>query len=129
MRHPLSFYQDLQTIRLTASVLYDRGRSLDRSHEELVEDIAPLHERKKLIVKDAIEHDLGGVICAIKQLESDAKAHLETAKFLQQKAEDSRQHARELLDSIKQTLQENERTEAMSGDFSVTLVNGEVTIR
>lgn len=122
-------YQDLQTIRLTASVLYDRGRALDRSHEQLAEDIAPLKHRRSTLVKHAIEHDLGGVICAIRQLQADSKAHLEAAQFLKEKSEDANQHARELLDAIKKEMQEKDVSVAMQGDFSVTLVNGEITVR
>lgn len=130
MSHPkLTVYENLQTIRLTASVLYDRGRAMDRSHEQLADDIAPLLKHRKEMVKHAIANDLSGVICAIKQLQADAKSHLATAQYLKEKAEDSTQHARNLLDALKKDLQEKNADSAADGDFSVTLINGDVTIR
>lgn len=128
-RDALALYNDLQTIRLTAAVLYDRGKALERSEEDLAEDIKPLHERKRHLINHAIAHDLGGVICAIKQLHADSQGHLETAQFLKEKSENAKAHAAELLEAIKDQLHKKNSTEILHGDFSATLVDGKVTIR
>ncbi len=127
--NPIALYEALQTIRLTASVLYDRGSSLERSQEQLADDIKPLIAQKQALIQRAVQHDLGGVICAVKQLQADSKAHLEAAQFLKEKAENAQSHARELLDSIRDNLNKHKSTEMQHGDFSATLVDGELNIR
>src|SRR5271163_1164806 len=105
MKNPLALYEQLQVIRMTASVLYDRGRAMDLTHEKLSEDIAPLKEAQKDLIEEAVKNELGSVICTIKQYEADAKAHLDVIRFLQEKAEDSKAHAQNLLDEIKRFME------------------------
>lgn len=127
--HPFTFYNALQTIRLTASVIYDQGLAQEMKPAQLAQAIQPLHEQKQKMIERALETDLGGLICAIRQLNEDAKSHIETIKFLKEKAHNAELHSQDLMNAIKEHLKKNGVTEAMHGDFSVTLIGETLTIR
>lgn len=125
----LKFYDRLCQIRLTAAVLYDRGRALGHGHEELADDIRPLMQTLQKERAEAADSDLAGVVMAIRSLESEAQKHELDVKFLTEKAASAREHVALLKQELHGTLTRRGITERIEGDFSVTLVDGNITVR
>lgn len=129
MKDNLDFYQKLCQYRLTASVLYDKGKKNGLKEEELFESIKPLIDTLNGLIDRSVKDNLAGVIVAIKLLENEVEKHKKDAQFLLSKAHDTDQSIIRLKNSIKTFLKENHLTDKMDGDFWVTLVEEEVTVR
>lgn len=129
MKSVLHFYEAILTLRQMSSVLYDRGRKQGRTHEELASDLAPLMTQLYEMSHTAVKNDLSSVLVAIKQLESEAFKHEMDAQFLMKKAEDTKVHALNLKNLIKEDLKKNNLDHKKDGDFWITLIDDELTIR
>lgn len=117
----LTFGQQIEKLRLAAAVIYDRARGVGEKPEAIQKIIQPVTTQLDDATKKAVKHDLGGVIMAIKSLESAAEIHERDAKFLIGKAMDARNHAMSLRTAIGADLKEKGVTERSGGGFSVTL--------
>jgi hypothetical protein len=128
-RTNLIFAEKLTKLRLSASMIYDRGRASGHSHEELMEGVKPLMDELHKMSLHAVKHDLGDVICAIQFLKAEADKHDRDARFLIQKSVDTKEHAIRLENMIKNEMETKGLSEMGDGDFFATLVDGILTIR
>lgn len=124
-----SLYDRICAIRLTGAVLYDRGRALGRAPEELARDLKPLHDQYASEVQQAIEEDLGGLVMAVKELESEALKHEKDMRFLAEKVKDTREHAEKLKRAVEEDLKARGVSERTQGGYFVTLVGGKLMLR
>lgn len=117
----LQFFDQLLNLRLSASLLYDRGKRSGQGDEELHKTLEPLRAALDGLIAWGMANDLAGVLCAIKRLETEAKAHDADAKLLILKSVNTKEHVERLEDELKKIMKAKGQDFLNAGDFSVTL--------
>lgn len=125
----IHFYERLSVMRLTAAVMFDQSIAAGATPETTAKNLEPITKKVEEVTRHAIQHDLPGVVFAIRALESDAMKHDQDARFLLDKAENSRAHVQRLKNALKDEMAKHGATERKHGDTFVTLVNGEINLR
>lgn len=124
-----TLYDHITALRVTASVLYDKGIAKGLTPAEIQKSIQPLSEQMTFLVQQSAENDFPGTCMAIRSLETEAEYHEKDARFLIDKAQDARQHAVALRGAIRHLIEKNGREAHVEAGFSATLIEGKVMIR
>lgn len=118
----LKFLERLQTMRLSAAVLYDRGKGLGQSDEELGKAIQPLMKGLVVSTAKAVEEDFCGVVEAIKHMRAEVKMHESDARRIAMKIEDTKNHVKQLEHAIMANMKATGIGTRMHKGYSATLV-------
>jgi hypothetical protein len=121
----VTFSDKIFALRAAASSIYDRGMILGKNPEDLAKDIKPLSEALDRLIIQAAQTDLPSCVIAVQRLESMARAHDEDAKYLIQKAQNNRHHARDIKDAIIEKMKRDGVTERHIGAFTAVLTHPE----
>ena len=119
----LNFLERLQAMRLSAAVLYDRGKGLGQSDEEVGKAIAPLMRTLVTSTTKAVEEDFCGVVEAIKHMRAEVKMHQADAHRIAQKIQDTRNHVAKLEAAIIASMKASGVGTRMHKGYSATLVD------
>lgn len=126
-------FQKLVRIRLSASILYDQGRAQGKDQEALGRDIKPLMDRLDKMIAHGVDHDLPGVVFAMKALEHEIQAQERDAQFLIEKICNTKEHLEKIRGAMIRNLKERGVNDRMEGGYSVTLTERdgepELTVR
>ena len=122
-------FDKLCKLRLLAAVLYDQGTAAGLTSNQILESIHPVREQTKALIHEAIKNHLDEAICAVYSYEELAKLDESRAKRYQEKAQEAFSHAEQIKEALKKHLLEQGKTQAMHGNYMVTLVDGKVELR
>lgn len=125
----VDFFEKLIQYRLTASILYDKGKKSGLNPEDLAESINPLIKNLEELIRKSIHDDLAGVIVAIQMLQNEIEQHHKASQIFLQKAKDTQNHIDRLKKGIKVHLLEKGLDQVRDGDYWANLVDGEVVVR
>lgn len=114
-------YFEIQKLRVTAAALYDLGKAQNLPMEKIQESILPVVESLAMALKTAAREDIGGVVVAIRMLESQADAHRKDASFLIDKAQETMAHAQSLKAALTARMKSMGEESVTDGDFSAVL--------
>lgn len=129
----LHFAEKLKSLRMSAMIIYDRGKQLGQSQEELGKSVEPLMQVLKRMVEDAVEHDFAGVCEAVKEIQSEIRIHEHDRARIEEKADTARHHVVQLMNAIKISMVAKGTDQRMDRGYCATLVKlgdkEELTIR
>lgn len=119
--HRLALSETIQSLRLSAALIYDRGMAAKLSPEQMAESLRPLQEVLKETLAHAAHHDLPGCVIAVERLQHQAEAHKKDAQFLLTKAEDALNHVEHLKSLIILSMTARKVEEWQVADFIATI--------
>lgn len=124
----LNLFNTLMSMRTTASLLFDKGRTMGIPDEEIQKSISPLQEKFKQSVAKA---HLLELITAVQSLDDLKGAHQERMKYLQGKIAECGHHQNTIVTEIIARMRAEKLEELQVGDFLMTLVteNGVPSLR
>jgi hypothetical protein len=103
-------------------IIFDRGKQLGQSPEELGKSIEPLTGVLDRLIADAAENDFAGVCEAVKELQSEVRMHEQDKQRIEEKAKTALTHVQKLMEAIKTSMKTKGVAQRMDRGYSATLV-------
>lgn len=128
LHHP-DLFEKLARLRLMAAVVYDQGIAANLSDDEKEKTIEPIRHRHEELIKEAIQNDLPGLICAIKNYQALAVMDQNIAKRHQEKASEALSHADILSEHLKAHMLSTGKTQIMDGNYMAIITDMKLEIR
>lgn len=128
-RTVMDLFRRISALRITAAVLYDRGVAAGHGHVQLMQDTQPLRDELQREITVAATEDLAGMIAAARFLETEAEGHEKDARYLLEKRDNALDTAKRIRSAITARMHMENKISVMDGDYSATLIEGELTLR